>query len=116
MLVDGTELIGTNGLVAKKIQAKFYIDGDVLGQCGKVFDRQGVSFTVGMTRLVELLLDVPEEMTPLLLRQAPGNAAKALAEYSLRMAVVRTYDTGKVAKPPAPSGELASKKVRARTG
>lgn len=83
MLLATTELLGTSGVVAKKIQVKFYVEGVINGRAVDVFEAQGLTLSEGMSRLLELLVDAPDELRPLLLRQAPGDAGRALAEFVL---------------------------------
>lgn len=84
MLRTTTEPFGTTWLVAKKIQAKFYVDEGLMDRCGAIFEAQGVNLSEGMTRLVELLVNAGDTLTPLLLRQAPGEAGRVLAEHVLK--------------------------------
>lgn len=84
MLYERAEPFGTNRVVAKKIQAKFYVDGELMDRCNAVFEEQGVTLSEGMSRLVELLVSAGDTLRPLLLRQAPGKAGRVLAENVLK--------------------------------
>lgn len=75
--------VGTNWVVGKSIQAKFYVDDVLWERCREVLDEQGVNLSEGMTRLCQLLVSAPDVIRPVLLRQAPGDAARVLARHVL---------------------------------
>lgn len=77
----------TNCFVEKAKQWHFYVPPSLRSSCEDVFRAQGVSVSEGLTRLIKLLVDSPDELTPILLDQAKGNAAVALAEEILRRSV-----------------------------
>jgi hypothetical protein len=91
-IVDGTQPIVTNCVVEKPKQAHFYIPPALREKCEAIFDQQGVKFSEGMTRLAKLLVEAPKELWPVLLHQAPGDAAIDLAE----SVIARSLDKGKV--------------------
>jgi hypothetical protein len=76
--------IVTNWLVEKPKQWHFYLPPTLRASCESVFEAQGVSVSEGLTRLVKLLVEAPDELKPLLLQQAKGDAALALAESIIR--------------------------------
>jgi hypothetical protein len=77
--MNAMELIGTKPPVKKDAQVKFYVPAELMRECQEVFDQQGVNLSEGMTRLIRLLVSAPEEMIPVLLGQAQGDASAALA-------------------------------------
>lgn len=78
-----SELFGTKRVVGKKIQVKFYAPSEQAEQCAAIIEQQGCTLSEGMARLMRLLIDAPEELRPILLKQAPGEAARAIAELIL---------------------------------
>jgi hypothetical protein len=78
------ELSGTNRVVGKTEQLKFYAAEKLTESFRGVLEEQGLSLSEGLSRLMCLLVDAPEEMRPVLLRQAPGDAAVALARFTIR--------------------------------
>ncbi len=94
--VDVIEPFSTYGLMAKPIAVKFYVPPDLMKRCEGIFKRQGVNLSVGITRLIQLLDEAPEEMKGVILGQAHGDAATVLAENVLR----------KAADKPAPNNRL----------
>ncbi len=73
------EPAGTYAVMAKPIAVKFYVPPDQMRRCERIFKRQGVNLSEGLTRLIRLLNDAPEEMKGVILGQAHGDAALALA-------------------------------------
>ena len=80
------EPIGTNPFVKKDRQVKFYVPSPLMKRCEEIFERQGVDTSEGMTGLVRLLVEAPDDAVGLLLGQAPGSAAVTLALGVLRQA------------------------------
>jgi hypothetical protein len=68
-------------IVVARIQAKFYTDSELWADAQKVLDQQGCDYSEGISRLIQLLVQAPEELRPVLLNQAPGEAAAAIAEW-----------------------------------
>jgi hypothetical protein len=89
MTLESRELFGTNGVVSKK-QYKFYAQSELVEACQRIFDAQGCNFSEGIDRLVRLLVSVPETMRPIVLLQAPGEAAIALAEHTIEQGKAET--------------------------
>lgn len=77
---DFSEPIGTNWVMSKPIAVKFYVQAELMKDCEAVFERQGVKLSEGIVRLIRLLVESPDEMKPVVLGQAHGDAALALAE------------------------------------
>lgn len=73
------EPFGTNWLVSKPDAVKFYVPPELMRECERIFERQGVKLSEGITRLIRLLVEAPEEMRVVLLGQAHGDAMQALA-------------------------------------
>lgn len=73
----------TNCLVAKPEQWHFYLPPDLRAECEAVFDAQGLKASEGLKRLVQVLLESPEPVRLLLLKQARGDAGAALARHVL---------------------------------
>jgi hypothetical protein len=77
------EPLGTNGFMREKPQVKFYCEKVLADEIAALFKQQGLSLSTGLSRLMLLLKEAPEELRPILLGQAPGNAAQVLAAYVL---------------------------------
>lgn len=104
------EPIGTKPLVKKDRQVKFYVPSSLMRQCEEIFDRQGVDMSEGMTRLVRLLVEAPDDAVGLMLGQAHGTAAVTLALGVLRQAGVP------IPEPTAPAVEVDDDSVRGGEG
>ncbi len=102
MLVAETQVLGTNWDVGKPTQAKFYVDEDLWEACKHVLGEQGVNVSEGMSRMCELLVGAGDVLTPLLLRQARGDAAKVLAKAILRGKGTTSFAPSIVAEPGIP--------------
>jgi hypothetical protein len=70
---------GTNWDVAKPTAVKFYVPPELMTDAEEIFERQGVKLSEGITRLIRMLVEAPEEARPIILGQAHGDAAKVLA-------------------------------------
>lgn len=99
----------TNCFVEKPKQAHFYLLPSLRAECEAVFDRQGVSFSEGMSRLVRLLVEAPDDMRPVILGQAHGNAAVAIAHSVVRQHIADIADD---AEPKGYRLPRAAKKTR----
>jgi hypothetical protein len=77
------EHFGTTYVMAKRPQVKFYADEDLTKDIAVVFKRQGVSLSEGMSRLMRFIIEAPDSMKPVILKQAPGDAVIALAMHTL---------------------------------
>lgn len=106
---DFTEPFGTNGVVAKPLAVKFYVPPDLMKDAEAIFERQGVKLSEGLTRLIRHMVDAPDEIKLVVLGQAHGDAAIALAESVMRRRStndVRSYPIRKAAKrPPKPPAD-----------
>jgi hypothetical protein len=85
-IVTPMQPIVTTCFVEKPKQWHFYVPPSLRASCEAVFEKQGVSVSQGMTRLVRLLVDSSDELRPILLDQAHGDAAVALAESIIKRA------------------------------
>lgn len=80
----------------------------------KILELQGVSLSKGMERLVELLNSAPKAMRPVMLRQAPEDAARVLARYILRQRPEIDVDDqrGTLKRKSAPAAERSAVKPK----
>jgi hypothetical protein len=88
-LKDGvtlTQALVTKCFVEKPKQWHFYCPPSLRAAVEKVFAAQGVSVSEGFTRLGQLLVDADDELRPILLNQAKGDAAVVLARSILQKA------------------------------
>lgn len=89
VIVTGVQPFVTNALVAKGEKSEqwhFYVPPTLRESCERVFEEQGVKASEGLKRLVQTLVDAPEDVRILLLRQASGEAAVALASHVIARA------------------------------
>jgi hypothetical protein len=72
--------------MAKAQAVKFYVPPELMKAVEGVFERQGVKLSEGITRVLQHLVDAPESMRLIVLGQAHGDAAIALAEHVIARA------------------------------
>ena len=92
MTTTGRELTGTKALVGRKVQSKFYCDPELLASATAILEEQGLGLTDGIPRLLALLTEIPKSLRPVLLKQAPGDAAVALIAHTLKRSPLSAQD------------------------
>lgn len=68
---------------SQREQIKFYGDSDLREKFERVLELQGLSLSEGIGRLMSFLTAMPAQLVPIVLAQAPGDAARALAAHIL---------------------------------
>lgn len=70
-------------------QMKFFTDPELAKKFESLLESQGLNIKTGFNRLMEFMLEIPEEMRPIVFRQAPGKAWEDIVEglYNRRIAI-----------------------------
>lgn len=73
-----------NGVVADEEQLKFFLDRGLRKRLDAVLEQQGLTLKIGMTRLIEFLLDAPEDLHPVVFNQVRGQTRDVVIESIVR--------------------------------